>query len=131
MKIFLSVLVVCVSLYAKITTVQPCDCFETLENEVLSVINERADALSQDELKEEIKASFRRVCPEKIKKTIVIDKSADIKECVDNLEAEILRIVEEGKANNQEISVDIMIDNINKNFDNCKKKTAPCAKDKK
>ena len=54
------------------------------------------------------------------KQIIVVQKTADVKECVTQLENEILRIINSPQEGIQELDLKILIDNVSENFKGCK-----------
>jgi hypothetical protein len=124
-KVFASLLVMGTMLFAADQTIYVEDCAESLENEIIGIIysgqmkGEQADALST-----KIKRSFEQRCTEAEAagdRVLVIEKTADIKDCIKNLENEILGIISSSPDQSvQEMDIKILIDNVSQNFEECR-----------
>lgn len=126
-KIVLAALLLIASVWAdghKMAVVDNVDCVESLENEIIGIIYKgKVKNAPIDDLTGKINKTFDKNCdtPEKAEKVVVIKKTADIKDCVENLEDEIIKMIKTSpKDSNQEVSVKILIENVSQNFEDCK-----------
>lgn len=113
-----------VALFGADQTTVNQDCVEGLENEIIGIIySGKTRGVGKDEVTKKVSRTFEQRCSAaeaEGKQVIAVKKTADVKECVTQLEEEILRIINEAPEGIQELDLKILIDNVSQNFQECK-----------
>ena len=123
-RIAIACLVAGVTLFGADQTRVNQDCVEGLENEIIGIIySGKTRGVPKDEVTKKVSRTFEQRCADaeaEGKQVIAVQKTADVRECVSQLEAEILKIINEAPEGIRELDLKILIDNVSQNFQECK-----------
>ena len=97
------------------------DCIESLQNEMISIIHAgQMNKEPEEKISKRISHTFDQKCSEEETKQRDAQLAVDTKDCIRNLELEMIRLVKEISAKGGEVDLDLISKEVHENFEGCK-----------
>ncbi|MBE0496884.1 MAG: hypothetical protein IBX45_10760 [Campylobacterales bacterium] len=102
-------------------TVVANDCIDNLQNEMISIIyGGQMKGEPEEKITKKISRTFDQQCSEEEAKQKDAQMAVDAKDCIRNLELEMIRLVKEISAKGGVVDLDVITKEVRENFEGCK-----------
>jgi len=99
------------------------DCIENLQNEMISIIYAgQKQGEPEEKTAKKISRTFEQQCSEEEAKQKEAQLAVDAKDCIRNLELEMIRLVREISVKDGKVDLETITKGVRENFEGCKAK---------